>query len=172
MRDVLVNIAVLGAPHGVRGQLRLKSHTGDPAAFAAYGPLREMGGPRMFAIASFRHLRDDLFVVALEGIADRDAAAALANLELGVPRARLPPPQPDEFYHADLIGLEVRGGDGVALGRVAAVLNFGAGDILEVAATGRAPLLLPFTKAVVPVLDFASGHIVALPPPEVEAREP
>ena len=171
MQDALVNIAILGAPHGVRGQLRLKSHAGDPAAFASYGPLREMNGPRAFKIASVRHLRDDLFVVSIEGVGDRDAAAALANLELGVPRAALPPPQEDEFYHADLIGLEVRDRAGAVLGRVAAVLNFGAGDILEVAAPGRATLLLPFTRSVVPVLDFAAGHVVAEPPAEVEARE-
>lgn len=167
-----VTVAVFGAAHGVRGELRLKSYTGDPAAFAGYGSLQDTAGKRSFEIKSHRHVRDDLFVVSVAGAADRTAAEALNGIELTLPRSALPAPDEDEFYHADLIGLAVQSPEGERLGRVQAVLNFGAGDILEVATpAGQANLLLPFTKAVVPVIDFAAGVLTAVPPAEVEAKE-
>ena len=167
-----VTVAVFGAAHGVRGELRLKSYTGDPAAFARYGPLQESAGKRSFSIASHRHVRDDLFVVSVAGTGDRTAAEALNGIELTLPRSALPPPGEDEFYHADLIGLAVQSPDGDRIGRVQAVLNFGAGDILEVATpAGQDNLLLPFTKAAVPSIDFTAGILTAVPPAEVEAKE-
>ena len=167
-----VTVAVFGAAHGVRGELRLKSYTGDPAAFAAYGPLQDAAGKRSFAITSHRQVRDDLFVVAVAGAADRTAAEALNGIELTLSRSALPPPADDEFYHADLIGLAVHSPEGERIGRVQAGLNFGAGDILEVATPpGQETLLLPFTRTVVPSIDFAAGILTAAPPAEVEAKE-
>lgn len=158
-----------GAPHGVRGELRLQSFTGDPAAIASYGALS--GGGRMFEIASLRPLKDNLFVVRVAGVADRTAAEALTNIELFISRDALPPPDEDEFYLADLIGLEAVDDAGVPLGRVIAVPNYGAGDILEVApAAGGESLLFPFTKAVVPEIDFANRRLVVVPPEESEGQ--
>ena len=158
-----------GAPHGVRGELRLQSFTQDPAAIASYGPL--MGGtdggtgPRLFTIKSLRPLKDNLFVARVDGVSSRTAAEALTNTELYISRAALPPPDEDEFYLADLIGLEAADEAGVALGKVIAVPNYGAGDILEIAPiTGGESLLLPFTKAVVPVVDFAARRVTVVPP--------
>lgn len=155
----------LGAAHGVRGEIRLQSFTEDPSAIATYGPLFDAGGARRFVISALRPLGKDMFVARLEGVADRDAAAALTGVELYLPREALPAPDEDEFYLADLEGLRVETRDGETLGVVVAVRNFGAGDILEVRPLDAGEtLLLPFTKAVVPIVDVARGRIVAEPP--------
>src|SRR5262249_36916940 len=105
------------------------------------------------------------FVVRLEGIADRNAAEALRNVELYVARGRLPAPDDEEFYHADLIGLAVVDMAGTTLGTVIALHNFGAGDLIELErAGGGATVMLPFTQAVVPTIDIAGGRIVVDPP--------
>jgi 16S rRNA processing protein RimM len=159
-----VCVAEIGAPHGVRGEVRLKSFTADPAAVAAYGPLESEDGARRFRVLGARPARDAL-IARLEGIADRDAAEALRGLRLYVSRERLPPPAEDEFYHADLIGLAVVDTAGRPLGTVTAVQNFGAGDLIEVApAEGGPGVLVPFTKAAVPHVDIAGGRLVADPP--------
>ena len=163
-------VGVFGAPHGVRGQVRLKSFTGVPAAIAAYGALSDAAGNRRFVLTALRLLKDDMFVATLAGVAQREAAAALNGIELFVPRAALPAAADGEFYHADLIGLRVEAGAGTQLGVVRNVLNFGAGDILEIApAAGGEMLVLPFTRAVVPVIDIAGGRIVVVVPEVVEA---
>lgn len=167
--DKAIVLAQIGAPHGVRGEVRLKPFTDDPEALAAYGPLRTADG-RSFTIERLRPA-GAVMVAKLAGVDDRDAAAALNGMELTVERARLPAPDdPDEFYHADLIGLEAVNPDGVPLGTVTAVHNFGAGDIVEIAPSGgAAPLLVPFTNEAVPDVDIAAGRIVIDPPPETEA---
>jgi 16S rRNA processing protein RimM len=165
-------VGVFGAPHGVRGELRLKSYTGDPQAIADYAPLTDASGRTTYLLTSARLVKDDILVVRVKGVDDRDAAAKLTNQRLHIPRSALPPPEEeDEFYHADLIGLRVELQDGTLLGTVAAVLDFGAGDILEItpAGGGRA-MMLPFTRAVVPVVDMKAGRLVADPPAETEAR--
>lgn len=166
-----VNIAVFGAAHGVKGELRLKSFTQNPADFTRYGPLSDAAGARAFAIEAARLIRDDLFIVRVAGLRDRAGAEALNGVALYAPRSALPPPDEDEFYHADLIGLEARGVDGSAMGIVRGVLNFGAGDILEISRSGGGEMLLPFTKACAPTIDFANGRIIVVAPQEVEARE-
>ena len=158
-----VCVARIGAPHGVRGEVRLWSFTGDPSAVAAYGPLTAADG-RVFEIASLRPAKD-CFVARLKGVADRDAAEALRNIDLYVPREKLGPPGEDEFYHADLIGLVAVDTAGVEMGTVIAVQNFGAGDILEIAPKRGETLLVPFSKAVVPVVDIPGGRVVVDPPP-------
>jgi 16S rRNA processing protein RimM len=167
-----VYVAQIGAPHGVRGEVRLKAFTSDPLAVATYGALESEDGARHFRIAALRPAKD-MMIARLDGVNDRDAAEALCNLALYVPRERLPAPDADEFYHADLIGLGVVGQDGVTLGTVLAVQNFGAGDLLEIAPqSGGASVLLPFTKAAVPEVDFPNRRLVVDPPAglfEVEA---
>lgn len=161
--DQRVCVARIGAPHGVRGEVRLWSFTGDPAAVKRYGPLSSADG-RLFEITSLRPAKDCL-VARLKGVADRDAAEALRNLELYVAREKLAPPGEDEFYHADLIGLAAVDTAGAALGTVTAVHNFGAGDILEIAPPRGETLLVPFSKAVVPEVDLSAGRLVIDPPP-------
>ena len=152
-------VGVIGAAHGVRGDLRLKSYTGAPEAIANYGPLSTEDG-RLLRIAAARRLKDDILVVRLEGIEDRDAAESLTNTRLYIDRARLPPSDPDEFYHADLIGLRAETSGGDLIGYVVALQNFGAGDLLEIAPAGSESLLVPFSKAFVPIVDLAAGRIV------------
>jgi 16S rRNA processing protein RimM len=156
-------VAEIGGAHGIRGEVRLKSFTAVPDAITRYGPLESDDG-RRFEIAALRPTKG-LFIARLKGVGDRNAAEALRSLKLYVPRTRLAPPEPDEFYHADLIGLDVFDTTGRALGRIVAVPNYGAGDLLEIApADGRPPVLLPFTKAAVPTVDMAARRIVADPP--------
>lgn len=166
-------VGQFGAAHGVKGELRLKSFTQDPAAIARYGRLFDASGARSFEIAALRPLKEDLFVARVEGITTREAAAALTNLPLYALRAALPPAEADEFYHADLIGLVARSATGEAIGTVAQVLNFGGGDILEIAPKeGGETWLVPFTKAAVPKVAVAEGYLVVVPPEEVDASSP
>lgn len=159
-----VLLAEFGAAHGVRGEIRLKSHTDDPAAFTDYGPLFDDRG-RRFVVTAARPLRDDMFVVAVDGVADRTAAERLNRVRLYVDRSALPAPEDDdEFYHADLIGLSVETLAGVPVGTVVAVPNFGADDLLEVARPGRASVYVPFTRAAVPTVDLAGRRVVVDPP--------
>jgi 16S rRNA processing protein RimM len=150
----------IGAAHGVRGEVRLHSFTAEPDAIAGYGPLETEDG-RVFQIESIQPAGDH-FLARLSGVHDRDAARALANTKLYVPRARLPAPAaPDEFYHADLIGLAVLDPAGKQRGTIVAVHNFGAGDLIEVQqAAGGPSEMLPFNEQTVPVVDVAAGRII------------
>jgi len=163
----LVEVGIFGAPHGVRGELRLKSFTAYPATIADYAPLTSEDGKRSFKIKSLRPIKDDMLVVSIEGIADRDAAETLTNIRLFVPRDQLPPPDEEEYYHADLIGLKVENSNGLAIGYVTAVHDFGAGDILDITLDSGGPsVLLPFTKAAVPEINLQEGRLIAVIPEE------
>jgi 16S rRNA processing protein RimM len=161
-RPVLV--AEIGAPHGVRGEVRLKSYTADPAAVADYGPLSDEAG-RRFEIRTLRPLKDDMLVVTLSGVPDRTAAERLTRTRLYVDRSALPEPEEeDEFYHTDLLGLAVETVAGEAIGTIVAVPNFGSDDLLEVARPGRRSIYVPFTRAVVPTVDIPGRRVVIDPP--------
>lgn len=166
-----VLIARIGAPHGVRGEVRLFAFGEDPEALLDYA-LTDQSGARRFRLASLRAAKDH-FVARLEGIADRNAAETLTNTDLFVARADLPPAEDeDTFYHADLIGLAVEDPSGARIGTVTAMHDFGAGDILEFAPEGGGTTrLVPFTKAAVPTIDIPGRRVVVDPPPEIEARE-
>lgn len=165
----MVVLGVVGAPHGVRGEIRVKAATADPRSLGAYGPVSLPDG-RSFRVLSLRPA-GEIVIVRLEGVTDRDAAAALKGLTLSVPRERLPPPDDaDDFYHADLIGLACETADGTLVGHVKAIHDFGAGDILDIRRPGKPDLTLGFTKANVPVVDIAGGRLVVVLPAEVEAR--
>jgi len=168
--DRLVLMGVFGAPHGVKGEIRVKSFTGDPMAIGAYGALTDTGGGRVFAFERLRPLKRDTLIAMLKGVETREAAAALTGVEIFARRSQLPPPNKDEFYHADLVGLEAVTREGESLGWVAALSNYGAGDILEIAQSDGEALLLPFTRAVAPKVDFEAGRIVIEPPVEVEGE--
>ncbi len=162
--DARVCLGQVGAAHGLRGEVRLHSFTSDPAAIADYGPLETEDG-RVIEIEAIRPAKDH-FVARLSGIRDRNAASALVNAKLYVPRERLPQTEePDEFYHADLVGLAVVDPAGRNLGTVVAVHNFGAGDLIEVRPdAGGNTGLVPFDATHVPAVDIAAGKIVVDPP--------
>ena len=158
-------VGVVGAPHGVRGEVRVKSFTADPPALGAYQPLTDAAGARVFVAETLRRIKDDMLVVKFAGVDERNAAQAITGVQLFAPRAALPEPSEDEFYHADLIGLSAVTRGGEALGEVVALRNFGAGDILEILpAPGQPTLLLPFTKSSAPEIDFPNHRIVIEPP--------
>jgi len=175
-RSRRILVGRFGAPHGVRGELRLQSFTQDPQAIGAYAPLFDENGRGRYKIVSLRPVKGASFVVRIEGISTREAAAALTNQPLYIERDNLPEPEEEEFYLADLIGLTAfaRDASGAELpfGRVKDVLNFGGGDILEIEPPeGGETILLPFTLPVVPELDLAARRLVVVPPDEIEARE-
>jgi len=155
----LTCVGALAGAFGVQGEVRLKSFCADPAAIAAYAPLVTEDG-RSFGVRITRPI-PGAFAARLTGIATREEAEALKGTRLYAPRDRLPPLGDDEYYHADLIGLAVVDASGNGLGSVAAVHNFGAGDLIEVKpAQSNATVLLPFTEAAVPVVDIAGRRIV------------
>ncbi len=169
--DRLILVGRFGAAQGVRGEVRVQSYTSDPQAIGTYGPLTDSARANAFVFERLRSLKDDMLVVKVKGVETREEASALTGVELFASRDRLPEPSEDEFYYDDLVGLVAATGDGRTLGRIAAVVNHGAGDILEIAPEGGGePLLLPFTRAVVPTIDFSGGRIVAEPPEEIDGR--
>jgi 16S rRNA processing protein RimM len=155
--------------HGVRGLVKLKSFTEDPAAIAGYNPLMDQTGARTFTV-ELQSAMKDYWLARVQGVNDRTAAEALRGVHLHVDRDRLPPPEDEEeFYHADLIGLSVFRPDGSDIGAVVALHNFGGGDMLEVRLPDRRTVMVPFTKALVPVVDVPGGRIVADPPEDLLA---
>jgi len=164
-------VARIGAAHGVRGAVRLWTFTEDPLAVTRYGPLSTKDGARRFEITDAREARDHL-VATLKGVATREEAERLNGVELFVAREKLPATDENEYYHADLIGLAAVTAQDEPLGRVIAVHNFGAGDIIEIAPSQGATMLLPFSNAVVPMVDLAVGRVVIELPDEIEGEEP
>jgi len=159
-----VCVGVVTGPQGIQGAVRIKSFTEVPEDVAGYGPLEDETGRRQFDL----HLcgvAKGVLIARLPGIEDRDQAEALRGLRLYLPRSALPQPEAGEYYHADLIGLDAVLGDGTRVGRVRAIYDFGAGDTLELAREGAPPVLVPFTRAVVPIVEPANGRLVLDPPP-------
>jgi 16S rRNA processing protein RimM len=165
-----VLVGMIAGAHGVRGEVRIRSFTDDPAAVAAYGPLSDESGQRRFALTVIGRSKGGV-IARLQGVADRTAAEALKGLRLYVPRSALPAPAADEYYRVDLIGLRVELADGTSFGRITDVQNYGAGDLLEIERPDGATELLPFADRTVPLVDVAAGRIVVDPPVYVEARQ-
>jgi 16S rRNA processing protein RimM len=164
-------LGVITGTHGVRGQVRVKSFTEKPEDIAAYGVLMDERG-RGFRL-TLTGASKGVLLARVEGVEDRDAAAALKGTRLYVERDVLPEiGEPETWYRADLVGLAAEDVAGRPLGRVAEVHNFGAGDLLEVTDEGGRSGLYPFTRQVVPVVDVAGGRIVIEPPEELEAKPP
>jgi 16S rRNA processing protein RimM len=157
-----VQMAVIGAPHGIKGELRVKTFTGDPAAIGDYGPLFDETG-RRFTVQSVRPA-GTVVVVRFREVADRSAAEALTGTALFLDRSALPDPQDDdEFYHADLVGLTVQDAEGQRLGEVVQVQNFGGGDLLEIRLPTGRDVLIPFSRAAVPRVALSAGFVVVDP---------
>jgi 16S rRNA processing protein RimM len=163
-------VARIGAAHGVRGAVKLWTFTEDPLAVTRYGPLTTKDGARQFDVTHAREAKDHL-VATLRGIATREDAERLNGIELYIAREKLPATDDDEYYHADLIGLAAVNAANEPIGRVIAIHNFGAGDIIEIAPPNGTTLLLPFTNAVVPTVDLAGGRVVIELPQEIEGDD-
>jgi 16S rRNA processing protein RimM len=163
-REERVCVAQIGAAHGLKGKVRLRSFTQEPGDFATYGPLETEDGSRRLTIEETRADKD-AFVAKFEEIDDRNAAEALRNVNLYIAREKLPEVEDDDtFYCADLVGLSAVTRDKANFGEVIAVRNFGAGDLLEIRREDGSTLLVPFTEVAVPEIDIAGGKIVVDPP--------
>lgn len=152
-----VLLAIIGAAHGIKGEVRVKTFTADPMALADYKLLKSRDG-RSFEITAIRPA-NTVVVVRFKGVTDRNQAEALNGTELFTDRAALPDKDDGEFFHDDLIGLSIRDETGTTVGKVVSVQNFGGGDILEVDVVGHKGALIPFTHAAVPDVDVQGGFI-------------
>ncbi len=162
-------LGIVGRPHGVRGHVRVHSYAATPEDLTAYGPLHD-GAGRSFTLrwvgtglAELSEIREGRAIT----LATRDEAARLTNTRLFIDRTALPAPAPDEFYLADLIGLTARTPDGVSIGQVRSVHDYGAGAFLEIEGNEAGPVLIPFTQAAVPQIDPAGGYVIVDPPLEL-----
>jgi 16S rRNA processing protein RimM len=162
--DKRVCVGAVAGAHGVRGAVKIKSFTATPEDVARYGPLEDESGERQFSLRLIGAGKGVL-IGHLSGIADRNQAEASRGLRLYLSRAALPPTEEDEYYHADLLGLEAVLTDGTPVGTVHAVHDFGAGDTLEIVRSEGPPVMVPFTRAVVPSVDLTAGRLVLDPPP-------
>ena len=168
MPDPRILLGVVGRPHGVRGLVHVHSYTADPADLASYGPLLDDAGRRWTLAwrgAGVAELRD----AAGLAVADRNAAERLVNTRLSIERERLPAPEDDEFYLADLVGMAAMTAEGMTLGHISVVHDYGAGASLEIAGEGQ-PLLVPFTRACVPEVDVPNRKILVSLPDEIAVR--
>ena len=173
-RDILL-AAVMGA-QGLRGEVKVKVFAAAPDALPRYGVLHA-GDGRPFRITAFRLTspgkegKPGEAVIAFEGIRDRTAAEALKGTQLFVARDALPETDEDEFYHADLIGLEAQDSEGRVIGKVGALHNYGAGDVMEIAVPDGDTILIAFTRETVPVINIAQGYIVIAVPEDDEDND-
>lgn len=167
--QVRVLLGRIAAAHGIRGEVLIHAYTEPPQNIAAYGPLTDRAGARVFAIEC-RRVTAKGVVAHLAGIQDRSMAEALKGTELYVARDRLPPAAEGEFYHWDLIGLAAHNAEGRRIGEIVAVQNYGAGDLLEVRLAGTARTqLIPFSEAFVPQVDLtAKRAVIVFPSPQEE----
>lgn len=165
--DKLVLMGRIGAAHGIKGEVRIQSFTADPVQIAAYSPLQTSESGQTITIKSARPAKN-VIVAKLEGITDRNAAEKLNGVELYTTRDQLPPEDDeDDFYQTDLIGLEARLKDGKVLGKVIAMPNFGADDLIEIGTGTKNGTLYPFSKAVVPEINIAEGYLIVVIPDEI-----
>ena len=164
-----IQLGVIGRAHGVRGLVKITSHTVEPADLTAYGPLSDAEG----RLLTLRWMADGVAEVTrhIDGVpvkvADRNAAEKLTNTKLFIDRSALPPADDDEFYLTDLIGLAVMDSAGGSIGTVSVVHDYGAGASLEIERKAGAPLIVPFTAACVPTVDIAGGRLVLVMPDEI-----
>ena len=166
-KDVLLGV-VAGA-QGLKGEVKVKTFTETPEKLGAYGPLHTREG-RTFLVVNVR-LAKDSAVVQFEGIGSREAAESLKGVELYVPRRALPAAEAHEFYHADLVGLRAEDTEGRMIGKVIAIHNFGAGDVIEIEREdGGGTVMMPFMREIVPTIDVVENRIVIAAPEEAEAE--
>jgi len=158
----MLRIGHIAAAHGIRGEVKIRCFVENPEDFGAYGPPADAGG-RQYTLSGIRPAKGPFVVAQVAGIRDRNAAEALAGRDLFVPRDRLPPPEEDEWYYSDLIGLTAIDQGGQTLGTVIAVHDFGAGDLIEIAPASGKPFMVPFTEQCAPDINVADGTITIIP---------
>ena len=163
-----VCLGVITGARGVRGEVRIRTFTEQPGDITGYGPLTDETGQRSFALLDPKPLKGGI-AARIEGVWDRTGAEVLKGTHLYVARDSLPELDEEEFYHADLINMRVKSVDGKSVGTVAAVYDFGAGNILEIERDGEAALVVPFTKEAVPKVDRERNTLVLIPPSEIVA---
>jgi len=162
-KEERVLLGEIGAAQGLKGEVRLHSFTEEEEAITAYGPLEDETG-HVIEIEALRAAPKAL-IARVKGVTTREGAEALTGTKLYIPRSRLPEREEEEWYHAELIGLAALDRDGVTIGRVVAIQNFGAGDLLELApANGGPTVLIPFTRETVPEIDVESERLTLVPP--------
>ncbi|MBA4130016.1 MAG: 16S rRNA processing protein RimM [Hyphomicrobium sp.] len=162
--DRLILLGEIGSAHGIKGEVSIRTFTEDPADIAAYGPLSDKAGKRTFKIAGLR-VSAKAVIARLQGVDDRTAAEKLRNTGLYVKRSQLPELEPGAYYYEDLAGLAAVDPDGSVLGTVVGVVNYGAGDLVEISRPGeRETLLVPFTKEAVPAVDIETGRVTVVLP--------
>ena len=155
---------------GLKGEVKAKIFTATPDALPRYGVLHTKDG-RKLKITAFRPSKEGEAVIAFEGINDRNTAQALKGVQLFVARDALPATEEDEFYHADLVGLDARDSEGRSLGKVAAIHNFGASDVIELTRADGDSVHLAFTRETVPHIHIAEGYIVVAVPEDDEDND-
>lgn len=165
----LVAIGVITGAHGIRGQVKLRSFTSDPYDIATYAPLLNASGTKQYDVQVDGETKQGL-IATIKGIKDRNAAELMKGTELFIDKNKLPEPSEEEFYYDQLIGLDVRDAAGASLGRVAALYNFGAGDILEVKLTAGHKEMYPFTKQSFPQVHIDKGYVLADLPEIIDAK--
>lgn len=162
--DRLILLGEIGSAHGIKGEVSIRTFTEDPADIAAYGPLSDKAGKRTFKIAGLR-VSAKAVIARLQGVDDRTAAEKLRNTGLYVKRSQLPELEPGAYYYEDLAGLAAVDPDGSVLGTVVGVVNYGAGDLVEISRPGeRETILVPFTKEAVPAVDIETGRVTVVLP--------
>lgn len=161
--DGKVCIAQIGAAHGIKGDVRIKLFSDDPAAFTQYGPLSSADGSETFEIMSARASKT-VFICRIKGLTNRNRAEELNGTFLYADRSLLPELDEEEFYHSDLIGLSAQLEDGTELGKIIAVHDFGSGDLLDVAPARGKGFFIPFTREVVPTINLDGGFVIVVPP--------
>ena len=159
-----VCVGAIAAAHGIKGEVKIKAFTVDPASVGAYGPLLDETGQRRFALSAVRPNGESTVIARVEGVSDRNAAEALRGLRLYALRSALPKAEEGEYYHHDLIGLDAMLASGESFGKVVGVDNFGAGDVIEIKPVTGDSVVLPFTDETVPTVDLAAGRIVVVLP--------
>ena len=150
-------IAEIGGASGIKGEVRIKLYSDDPAALTAYGPLMDAAGKSHKVLRS--RPAKSVFVCALDGVSDRNAAEALNRTKLYISRDKLPAPEDGEFYHIDLIGLKAMQENGEELGIITSVHDFGAGDILEITPEIGETIMIPFSRSAVPEVNISKGFV-------------
>ncbi len=169
----LILLGRVGAAHGIKGDVSVRTFTGDPAAIGSYGPLTDKTGAKSFAVRVVRSNPKGGVIARFDGVANRNGAEALNGIDLYVDRARLSAAADGEFYHADLIGLKAVDAQGAAIGLIVAIVNFGAGDLLEIRLEGISSTeFIPFTNACVPAIDLAAGVATVIMPEMTGEPEP
>ena len=159
-----VLMASIGAAQGLRGDVRVRCFSANPLSVGDYGHLHAEDG-RSFEILEIRPGKNNMVVIRFRGINDRTAAESLRGLDLYIERENLPDDEldDDEYFYADLEGLDVFDDAGNNYGAVSAVFDFGAGDLLELKGPGRRPVLIPFNENAVLEVDFEDGRILIDP---------